>query len=1073
MKLIRILLTLVLFFGMKITYGQSKIWRVKGKVFDEQTKTGIADVNIYNKVKTSTARSTAVGDFELALDRETDSLYFHKIGYIPKSIAIDNLDKEQEVYLTPSLHTIDEVVVNTGYQKLKANEITGSYQVLSAKDLMRQASPNLLQRINNESVGLQLSNVSENTFGQETPQFTVRGLNTINGSTAPLIVLDGFIYEGNLSNIDPNNVASISILKDAAATSIWGARAGNGVIVITTKGMQLDEQPTSISFNKLFTLKSEPNLGDVYMMNSKDFIDIEKIIFEKGYYDQTINRTPYIALTPAVEILLQHRLNNITEEQKDSKLLALSKINGPQNFMDNFLNKPFTDQYFLNITGGTKRHSYGLGAGLLKDKNYDASGYQKLNLNFTNSFKPIEALRIDFNVMYSNGTQRSGKAKYSEITFNRKSVPYLSFTDNSGLPIPVDITFRSAYLNSTYGEDYLDWNYYPTEEWKHNRSSNLVEEIYSNAAVHYKIFPFLEATVAGQYQMQRTHMQQHQSIESYAMRMLINQFSSFDNNTESMHYAIPMGGRLTQSRMDGRSYTFRGQLNGQKEWGQHGFIFLLGSEVRENLMEGSTSSLYGYSEDPLRNIAVNYATYYPQIPAGGTGTIPGAPMLSHGLNRFVSLYGNAVYTLANKYNLSMSMRRDGANIFGAQTNDRWRPLWSIGTSWNILQEKFWDISWVNMLKIRTTFGYSGNVDLRRTPLPIGSTSTALYTNFPSIVIDNLNDPSLRWEKVSTWNLGLDYGLFENRLSGSIDYYRKTADDLYGQTTYDYTVWGRQATIINNSAMMKSSGIDLIVNSKNIIGDFVWNSRLLFALNKDKTVKYYNTTATNLSAMLSNEKSINPIIDFPLNAIAAFKWGGLNENGDPQGYLNGELSTDYNAIRLEGIDLNNRSDNIIIFGSAKPQIFGSLLNSFGYKGFSLDVNLSFKADYYVRKPSTSYVTLFANGDAYRDIEKRWQKPGDELTTDMPALKYPVVSNRETFYKSSSIHVIKGDHIRLEYVNLSWAGHLRAGTKNIPIEIYAQMQNLGILWRKNEDHVDPEFMNRFRPLRSNTLGLRITY
>lgn len=1072
MKLIRILLTIIPLLGITITYGQRGL-RVKGKVLDEQTNTAIADVNIYNQAKTSSTRSSATGDFTLELDREADSLFFNKIGYLTRSISIDNLGEEQVIYLKASLNIIDEVVVNTGYQKLKPNEITGSYQVLSAKELMRQASPNLLQRLNNEAVGLQLNNMSENTFGQETPKFTVRGLNTINGSTDPLIVLDGFIYEGNISNIDPNNVASISILKDATATSIWGARAGNGVIVISTKGMQLDDQPTRISFNKVFTLKSEPNLQDVYSMNSKDFIEIEKIIFDKGYYDGTINRTPYLALTPAVEILLQHRLNNISDAEKDSKLLTLSSINGQQNFADNFFNKPYTDQYFLNITGGTRRHSYGLGAGLLKDKNYDASNYQKLNFNLTNSFKPIEALKIDFNVMYSNGTQRSGKAKYSDLTFNRKSVPYLSFIDNSGLPIPIDNTFRSAYLSSTYGENYLDWNYYPTEEWKYNRTSNLVEEIYSNAAVHYKIFPFLEATVAGQYQMQRTHMQQHQSIESYAMRMLINQFSSYDNNTKSMQYAIPMGGRLTQSRLDGRSYTLRGQLNGQKEWGQHGLILLLGSELRENLMEGGTNSLYGYSEDPLRNVAVNYATNYTQIPAGGTGTIPGAPLLSHGLNRFVSLYGNAVYTLDKKYNLSMSMRRDGANIFGAQTNDRWRPLWSIGASWNILQEKFWDISWVNMLKMRTTFGYSGNVDVRRTPLPVGSASTAQYTNFPSIVIDNLNDPSLRWEKVSTWNMGLDYGLFENRLSGSIDYYRKTADDLYGQTTYDYTVWGRQATIINNSAMMKSSGVDLIINSKNIIGDFTWNSRVLFALNKDKTVKYYNTTATNLSAMLSNEKSINPIIDFPLNALAAFRWGGLNEYGDPQGYLNGEISTDYNAIRLEAIDLNNGSDNIIIFGSAKPQIFGSLLNSFGYKGFSLDFNLSFKADYYVRKPSTSYVTLFANGDAYRDIEKRWQKPGDELVTDMPALKYPAVSNRETFYKSSSIHVIKGDHIRLEYVNLSWVSNLKRGLKVIPIELYAQMQNLGILWRKNEDNIDPDFMNRFRPLRSSTLGLRITY
>lgn len=1073
MKFIRVLLTIVLFFCITITYAQQAKLRFTGRVLDENTAKGIADVNIYNKGKTSVTRTAVTGDFELELIRKEDSLYFHKIGYQIKSIVINDFNKEQVIYLKPSLHHIDEVVVNTGYQKLKPNEVTGSYQVINSKDLARQSSPNLLQRMNNESVGLRLNNVSENTFGIESPKFTVRGLNTINGSTDPLIVLDGFIYEGNISNIDPNNIASISILKDAAATSIWGARAGNGVIVISSKGKHLDEQPTVIGFNNVFTLKSQPNLTDVYSMNPKDFIAIEQLIFDKGYYDRSITRTPFIALTPAVEILLQHRQNVISSDEKDSKLLALSTINGQKNYTDNFLNKPFTQQYFLNVTGGSKRHSYSLGAGWLTDKNYDASLYQKLNINFSNSFKPVDALRIDLNMMYSNGAQQSGKPRYRDLTFNRKSVPYMSFIDEEGIATNMDVSFRSAYLSNLYDEGYLNWMYYPVEDWKYNQSSTGVEELYGNAAIHYKIAPFLEATIAGQYQVQRTHLQQHQSIESYAMRMLINQFSSYDAITESMNYPVPMGGRLTQSRVDGSSYTIRGQLNGHKEWGKHGLLLLLGSELREYLMEGSTNSLYGYSDDPLRNVAVNYATYYPQIPAGGTGTIPGLPLLSHGLNRFVSLYGNLVYTLAKKYNLSMSMRRDGANIFGAQTNDRWRPLWSIGASWNINQESFWDIAWVDMLKMRSTFGYSGNVDVRRTPLPVGSASTALYTNFPSIVVDNLNDPSLRWEKVSTWNLGFDYAILGNRISGSIDYYRKIADDLYGQTTYDYTVWGRQATIINNSAMMKSSGIDLIMNSKNIQGDFSWNSRLLLAFNKDKTVKYYNNTATNLNAILSDEQSINPIINLPLNAVAAFRWGGLNAQGDPQGYLNGELSTDYNAIRLEGIDLNNASDNIIVFGSAKPQFFGSVLNSFGYKGFSLDINLSFKGDYYIRKPATSYTSLFATGDAYNDIEKRWQNPGDELMTYMPALKYPVVSNRETFYKSASIHVIKGDHIRLEYVNLSWSSKLKTGSKTIPLELYLQMQNLGILWRKNGDQIDPDYMNRYRPLRSNTLGLRISY
>lgn len=542
---------------------------LRGKVVDVINGNGLASVTVHAHTNGRYTTTDKDGNFNLNNLEMPDSLSFFHLGYIEMNKVIGNDGSELYIKLHPISNEIEEIEINTGYQTIRPNEMTGSFQVIDSEVLERQTGPNILQRLNNEVVGLRFDNLPENVFGNQQLDFSVRGLSTINGPLAPLIVLDGFIYEGNISNIDPNAIESITILKDAAATSIWGARAGNGVLVLTSKGKRIGQQPTKVSVHKSNIFKQKPNFRDIYQMDAADFIDIEKFIFEKGYYDRTITRTPYIAFTPVTEILLQQRNNVINDVEAQDALDRLSTVDGVSNFSDAFLNSPFSDQYSINITGGQDKNSYGFGGGSLRDKNYDASVFEKLNLQLTNSYRPIAALNVDVLVHYTRSKLQSGKPGYNSFSFNGKRIPYLEFVDESNNPLAFNPSYRTSNLEEMYGAAYLDWNLYPLDNWRYSYSGTNVEEINSNVNIGYKLFSFLDANIGMQYQLQRTEMQSINEIESYEARLMINRFSTFDPITGLMTYNVPLGGILASNNQNGSSYTVRGQLNVRESWRRH------------------------------------------------------------------------------------------------------------------------------------------------------------------------------------------------------------------------------------------------------------------------------------------------------------------------------------------------------------------------------------------------------------------------------------------------------------------------------------------------------------------------
>lgn len=1045
---------------------------VKGVLLDRGDMSPVRGATVRSLLtNTNVVKSTENGNFTILGLQKNDSLLVSSVGYNNQIVPIGYFDSNSNLLLVKSDQYLEEVEINTGYQTLKSNEVTGAADVISNKMLNQQTGTNILQRLNNIVPAIRFDNQPiQNPFNQKL-NISVRGLSTINGNLDPLIVLDGFIYEGNIGNIDPNMIETVTVLKDAAASAIWGARAGNGVIVLTTKNGNLNSQKSKISFSSTLLFKGKSDLSKLYRTSNKDFIDIEKMLFDNGYYDVLLNFAPYVPMTPAVDIFDKRKHGLLSAQDSATVINNLLKQNGLKNYVDAFYDNPLTQQYALNVSGGSLKNSYGIGLGYMEDRSQLSDKTKKLNVLISNSFRPVEKLRVDLKINYSSTRNLSGKPEYTSLTYGSKAVPYMQFYDSDGYEIPFERDFRQLYLDQNYSDNFLDWSYFPVSENSFVNTTSRQSELYATASASYQLLPFINLMFSGQYQLQSIAMDELSTIDSYKARSIINQFTQVDPNTLTASYPVPRSGLKASSQNHGQSFTVRSQIGVNKHLGEHHLVGVLGAEIRENELQGSSFTAYGYKDRPLTSVAVDHVSLYRTNPDNLYQTVLGAPDFSKTINRFISTYANFSNIWKEKYAVSISYRQDGANIFGAKTNDRWAPLWAIGGYWDLGKEDFIKLPWIDRLKLRTTFGYSGNVDVSKTSEPIANINTGKYSNLPSLTIRTLNDPALRWEKVSTLNVAIDYAFLKGRITGSLDYYRKIGNDLYGNTEYDYSTWGLQQTIVKNVGAMKGQGLDWAIHTVNTNGKLNWISTFNFSVNKSITTAYYLTTNQGLSRFFGNGNNITPIVGKPLNAIAAYRWGGLNDQGEAQGYLDGKLSTDYRS--MVAIANGNIEDNetVAFVGSSKPQQFGNFINTFTWNNFSISVNLSYKTGYYFQKPATSYFSLYSNGVAYIDFESRWKKVGDEKHTDMPKMVYPLASNADSFYTKSDIHVLKGDHIRLEYINLSWQTKLNFGKRDIFPKFNVNLSNLGIVWRANKLHIDPEFAYRLSPPKVFSLGLQL--
>ncbi len=1000
------------------------------------------------------------GEFNIKNVEVGSVLEITYLSYVTETIIItrDNANFIK-VALKASINKLQEIVVSTGYQQVPKERATGSFTQVDNALLNRSVSTNILDRLNGVTSGL-LFNTKDITNVISQSPITIRGRSTLFASADPLIVVDNFPYDGDLGNINPNDIESFTVLKDAAAASAWGTRSGNGVIVITTKKGALNTAPT-IGFNANVTIGDKPDLFYSPQLSSAQYIDVEQFLYRQGAYDYAIGNG-YSILSPAVEIFNATHPGGLSPADSTSRINALKGYDIRNQLDKYFYRSSNNQQYQASISGGSSAQKYFVSAGY--DKNLASAvgnSYGRVTLNASNTYYLLKnKLELFSNIVYTSSKTATGQS----YTFNN---PYDQVADASDNPVAVANTLRLSYAQTAGNGRLLNWLYKPLDELNNNygeRNTNLTD-YRINLSLSYKILEGLKASALYGYEKGISNTSTLSELGSFYTRNLINKFTQINPATGEIIYPLPLGGIYYDQLSNIQSHNGRFQVNYDKTWKKHAFSGITGVEIREFKTDEFTNQFYGYDPETAsnQNAAINYKAENPYYYGSSTERLTPNNGTSGIVNRFLSYYFNGAYTYNDKYIASVSAREDESNLFGVATNQKGVPLWSAGLAWIINKENFYKASWLPQLKLRATYGYTGNVDNSLSAYLTTLTTSQFINSYNSLFsrIINPPNPSLRWEKVRNIDVGIDFSVKSNRVSGSFDFWQKSGIDLIGNSPI-----APQTGIViftGNSANTLTKGMDLQLNSINLNGRIKWYTTFLYNHSLSKVTGYKVSNGTNFNVVSSNYT--NPLQGFPYYSIFSFKYAGLNGSGAPVGYLNNQESTDYNGIS------NSLNRNELIYnGPATPTHFGSLRNTFIYQNFDLSFNISYRMGYYFRRNSLQNSSLYGGVYKFADYENRWQKPGDEKITDVPSLIYPANLQRDNLYTYSNSLVEKADHIRLQDIKLGYTFKSNPGIPFKNINLFTYVNNIGILWRANKYHLDPDYPTGIPPVKTIAFGLK---
>ena len=1042
--------------------------RYTGTVVDDITKVGIKGATIKNLRSEVLAISGADGKFQIISDIQ-DSIWISSVGYRAKKVAINKTNLQ--VTLIPHSVLMDEVEISTGYYSLPKERATGSFDFIDNTLIQRSTSSSILDRLEDITPSLQFDKrrVGQITGDNERVAMRLRGANTIYADGSPLIVLDNFPYDGDITGLNPNDIESITVLKDAAATSIWGARASNGVIVLTSKKGKKDH-PLSVSLNALNSFSSKPNLkyGDDFIP-TKDYIDLEKEYFNRGIYDAKYNDVAKSPLSPVVMMLFKHRNMELSNSELNNMLLQLSQID-IRDQASRYLYRPaFSQQYNLNMQGGSQQLSYFFSGGWDGKRMTDMGNHQQRStFSSSLSYSPIKNLNVDFSYGFIAENSLSNAVDFRSFSY---LYPYMSLQEDDGNHASIVKDYNLDYVKNASSEGLLDWSYRPLDELILQDKHSDRDENRWTFGVNYNLLKGVRFSFNLQSLKAITNNRNLNSKDGYYVRNLVNRYTQSDG-----FRAFPYGDILNQGKQNLLSRSGRLQLDVDQQFGANRVVLLMGTEQREVKSKLDDYTLYGYDDELLTSqMILDYTKVYPLRPQS-SGRIPfPSSALRENIDRYLSYYANFGYDWRSRYMISGSIRWDASNLFGVNTNQKGVPLWSTGVAWNMMEESFFKNDLVQMLKWRVTYGKNGNIDRSMTAFPTVSYSVNSTTNLQQALITSPGNQNLRWEKVTTFNLGADFRLLKGKLNGSFDYYRKKSDDLIGIDLIDPTVYygGTQAKLKRNYAKMETKGFDLTLGLNGIGNKVKWSNEFWISRTSNMVTDYYGDNTVSVSGYTRGMDN-RPIKNNSIDEMHSLPWYGLDpQTGNPLVENDGVLNTEYTKY-INGLAL----DKLVDHGSSIPIYSGAFRNNLQWKYLSISFNIAFKFGYYFRRNSVEYSLLLTNGKGmHADYLDRWKQPGDELKTNVPSNPFANVANRDMVYTRSEILVEKGDHIRLRDIRLDYAmsQFLRSRSKISNLSVYCYLNNMGILWRKNRKGLDPDFPSASYYLspRMLSIGLKMNY
>ena len=964
---------------------------------------------------------------------------------------------------------LEEVTVNVGVYQIPRERSTGSFTFIDKNLLEQSPSTDILERLEGVAEGVVFDRTMlsrENQAGLS-PGIRLRGLSTIASDRSPLIIVDNFPYEGDLSTVNPEDVENITVLKDAAASSIWGARAGNGVIVITLKKGRYD-RPVETGFTASLSLRDRPDLYySPEYLDAATVMQIEEDLFARKHYTER----PQTAIPLYTEWLIRQRDGLVTDaafEQMKQVFAATDIREQSQRYL---YRTGSTQSYHVSLRGGGARHAFRWSGS--HDRTLSTTignSSTRYHLNGSNTLKIGRKLSFHNELWYSQRSAVNNGIGITDLVEGTATVsPYLRLVEEDGQPAAIPRNYRYAYQETAVDNGLLDWLYRPVEERELTDRQSQQKEIRVAAGLDYAPAAWLHTVLKYQYSDDAASGYQHYDKESFYVRNLVNRYTQADGTL-----VIPYGDILRYDS-PGRtlSHAGRAQLWGHYTLTQrHRLDYLAGMDISSQQSRRSPFQIiFDYDPELLSgNTFFDYARSYSLRP-NGSGRIPAQGQgHSRYLSRSLSYYANVNYGYGTGLRLSGSMRWDGANIYGVKTNQKGVPLWSVGMAFSPLPDSRLRDSPLELLKMRLTYGSSGNSNRSVSVYPIISYDRDALSSLQYATLRDVGNPSLRWEQVRTANVGLDFSLFHRRITGSLEYYRKTSVDLIGVDLMDPTtgIIDQVLPLVTsniNYASLRGRGWDANIKVSPLRGRLQWESTILLSYARNKVTHFYTNYPSSTSAFVSSGLAV---AGRSLDAMYVFPWHGLDDTGKPMIYLDGARSDNYQEyLRSYPVD------DLVIAGEKVPPFTASSVNSLQYGPLSLGVSLELKTGHVFRRTTMSN-TGELSGYYHRDYHRRWKEAGDErLTGVLPGsdVRNADVDSQSALVSYSEYVVEPGDVLRLRNVQLSYrtsgphrALPLLSCVKNLTVSVMAS--HIGILWRANKAGIDPDAPGSTYPIPMTT-------
>lgn len=1010
----------------------------------------------------------AAGKFSLRVYLN-DVITISYVGYEELQHVVKSKTGSLYFSLKQAVNKLNDVeVVSTGYQTLPRERATGSFGIVTAKDLVKIPSTSILERLMGQVAGVDISTAT--VAGKtRSGSIQIRGLSTIPGYTTeskvsmdPLLVVDGFVTKQSISGgaldfLNPDDIDQITFLKDAAAASIWGMQAANGVVVVVTKKGIRNSKPT-LSFSTTYGTSARPRM-DYYPINSSaEYIDLEKEHIDKGIFPDPVPRSNPGVYYPennsqAQAIIWRYKRNEITEAQMNTSLDSLGRLDNRAQIRQYLLQPASTQQYNLSVSGGGPNSSFYFSGYYYQDEPVYRSNVNKgYSLNAGNTASLLNGrVILTTGLNYSNKRDKLNMAAVNALNTAPGGLrPYDMLKDANGQNIYYDVLVIPTLARYLESRGYLPFSYNPIDELNYSNAIANGNNVTLNVGINTNITNWLNLNLSGNVSRTFAETETYDEPESYAARMLVNKATGL--YPTYVWNGLPKGGKSILSNAQGKSYNLRGTIGINKNWNNiHQVNVLVGTEIRETNDKGTSETRYGVDKTINLYRSVSVGATYKDI----NSTTQSIPVTTSAISEFttrsLSYYGNASYTFNGKYILSGSARFDDYNLLGAGKRERAIPLWSAGLKWNASKEAFLErVTWLNNLGVRMTYGFSGNAPQGYAPVTVINLLGAdFYTGQPYGNISSPANPTLTWEKTRMINLGIDYSLFKNRVYGSAELYYKLSTDIIWQMpingTYGFS------TFLFNTANLHGKGVDLSVSVVPVLTkNWRWTTTLNLSYNTNvvKDARFKRPTGSFDTKTLYE--------GFPVDYLFSYKWAGLDSTGQaliksPDG------KTTYTIMEYPFQDIRTYS------GRTTSPWFGGFNNSVSYKGFELSAYFSFNFGGVFRMPSANGYGFSNNGFVGRnkDIATRWRKKGDEAFTDMPGMVYGVGAN---FFQSINRYIESDklvrsrSYIKCRQVSLAYtiptAIVSKIGMKNLTISAVAR--ELGLIWAKNKEGLDPEYL-----------------